>query len=105
MRVVLALGIFWTLYGAAGILGFQVIDRKYRNHDWTKSYIRVQGISWLMIGIPWIVLYLLTYGRDIAPLVMCPIVLVCGIPSIILSVANERKYTRLLKENDETDSD
>lgn len=70
MGVILALGILWTLRGIAGILGFQVINEKYKNHDWTASYIRYRGKSWLMIGIPWLILYLLTYGRDINKLLM-----------------------------------
>ena len=98
MSVVLGLGIFWTLYGMTGVLGFQVIDEKHKNHDWTKKYICFRGISWLMIGSPWLILYLLAYVKHIDQLVMCLLILACGIPSIVYSFANERKYTRLLKE-------
>lgn len=99
MGVILGLGIFWTLYGAAGIFGFQVINEKYRNHDWTASYIRYRGRSWLMLGIPMLILYLLASGRDINSLLMCLLILLCGIPSITYTIINDRKYAHLLKEN------
>lgn len=61
MIVLLSLGIFWTLYGVAGFLGFQRISERYKRKSWTKEYIQSCGIRWLMIGIPWIVLYLLCF--------------------------------------------
>ena len=98
MEVILWLGIFWTLYGIVGILGFQAVNAKYKNHDWTKNYIRCRGISWLMIGIPLLILYLLAYNKNINSLVMCLLILLCGIPSIAYTIINDRKYGHLLKE-------
>lgn len=98
MTVVLVMGIFWTLYGAAGLLGFQVIGEEYKNHDWTPGYIRYRGISWLMVGIPCLMLCLLTYGKHIDPDVMCLLIMLCGTPSVVYSIVMERKYKRMLKE-------
>jgi len=98
MGVILAMGIFWTLYGLAGIFGFQVINDRYRNHDWTKEYIRFRGISWLMMGVPFIILYLLTFDKNIDKNVLCLLALACGTPSIVYSFVKERKYKRLLKD-------
>lgn len=56
MPVFLILGIFFTLYGAAGLCGFQRIAERYKYKSWTKSYVRACGIGWLMLGIPWILL-------------------------------------------------
>lgn len=97
MGIILGLGIFGILYGIAGILGFQVINKKYRNHDWTKNYIHRCGMSWLMIGIPWLILYLLTYDKDINRLVMCLLILLCGVPSIIYTIINDRKFKHILE--------
>lgn len=98
MKVILALGIFWTLYGFAGVMGFQVINEKYRNHDWTASYIRYCGKSWLMMGIPWIILYLLTHDKDIGKVALCLLILLCSTPSLVYTIINERKYKQMLKE-------
>ena len=98
MGVILGLGIFWTLYGIAGILGFQVINEKYKNHDWTAGYIRYRGISWLILGIPMLLLYLLAYGKDVNRLVMCLLILLCGVPSIVYTIINDRRYRLRLKE-------
>ena len=98
MGVILVLGIFWTLQGVAGVLGVQVINEKFRNHDWTPSYVRYRGISWLMIGIPWLILYLLAYNKDINKLAMCFLILLCGVPSIVYTIINDRKYKQMLKE-------
>lgn len=80
------------LYGIASILGFQVIGEKHKNHDQTANYIHHRGISWIIMGIPWLILYLLTYNKDINKLIMCLLILACTIPSIIYSFLNEPKY-------------
>lgn len=96
--MILGFGIVCTLYGIAGILGFQVINERYKNHDWTAKYIRYHGISRLMLGIPWLILYLLIYNKDINRLVMCLLILLCGIPSFVYILLNEQKYHDMLKE-------
>ncbi len=96
MGVLLGLGIFWTLYGIAGLFGFQVIPEKYQNREWTVRYIRYRGISWLMIGVPFLLLYLLLYGREMDTFIKCLLILLCGLPSIVYSFAMERNYRRKL---------
>lgn len=98
MEVIGGLGLFWTLYGIAGLLGFQIINGAYRHHSWTASYIRRRGISWLMIGIPWLVLYFLAHGREISRLAICLLILLCGLPSIAYTIAIDRKYGDMRKD-------
>lgn len=98
MKVILGLGIFWTLYGFAGLLGFQIINEKYKNHDWTMNYIRYRGISWLIIGIPYLVLYDFTCGQDINGLIMCLRIVLCSLPSIGYTIVNERRYKNMLEK-------
>lgn len=100
MGVLLGLGIFYTGYGIAGVLGFQIISERYKNHVWTANYIRYRGISWLMIGIPWLLLYHLTNSMDIDRSVMCLLVLACGTPATVYSFAQERKYRQMLHHQD-----
>lgn len=98
MGTILGLGIVWTLYGIAGLLGFQIIDEKYKNHEWTMHFIRYRGVSWLLIGIPWLILYFWAYGKDMNRLVMCLLLLLCGLPSIIYTIVNDRKYKDMLEK-------
>ena len=98
MTVILSLGIFWTLYGLAGLFGFQVIADPYKGHDWTKAYIRRCGISWLILGIPMLILFFFAAGHPVSRPLMVLLILLCGTPSVLYSFAGERKYRRMLKE-------
>lgn len=104
MQVLLFMSIFWIIYGIAGILGFQHIHPKYKGYSWTKEYIRCQGVTWLMLGVP-----LLAFERIIAYFfadthisfgVIIVIYLVLATPSLIFTVIYEKKYNALLKKND-----
>lgn len=96
MKTILALGIFWIGYGIAGLFGLQVIPEKYKGKDWTKSYIRYRGISWIMIGIPWLILYMIIRDRNLGTFIMSFLLIVCAIPSLVCSIADERKYKAML---------
>ena len=87
MNVILIMSAFWVIYGIAGILGFQIIRSEYRGHRWTKTYVRLLGASWLMLGVPW-----LLFGRiavytaaNIGTCLLCIILLALAMPSIAVS--------------------
>ena len=101
MTVLLWLGVFWTLYGIAGILGIQCIPSKYKNKVWTKQYIRLCGIGWLMIGIPWLLLYAVTFHYNITWAITALLIILFSIPSIIFSIRTEKKYKAKLVEESE----
>ena len=89
MNVLLYFGIFWTLYGLAGLLGWQRINNKYKGYDWTKKYIRCLGISWLMLGIPCLIfsrLYEAGYNTRSMFVLMC----FCMLPSLIFTIVVEK---------------
>lgn len=101
MKSILFISVFWILYGIAGILGFQNIPAKYRGHSWTKNYIRSQGLSWLILGLPWFGFYLVrtfllteavTTGMSVA------IMLLLSIPALIVSIVFEKKYKRMYRQ-------
>ena len=52
MKVIMWIGICWTIYGILELIGIQHIPQKYKGKTWTKDYARSHGLSWLMIGIP-----------------------------------------------------
>lgn len=92
MTVLLWLGIFWTIYGVAGVFGIMHIPAKYRNKDWTKRYARLSGISWLMIGIPWIILYAVSVHCHFTWSITAFLIVLLSVPSIVFSICVDRKY-------------
>lgn len=99
MTVVLGLGIIWTIYGTAGLLGFQRIPARYKEKSWKGQYIHACGIGWLMIGLPWLALY----GAASLWKIQWPVtavLLVCfAVPSIVYTIRIERKYGQKADED------
>ncbi len=98
MITVLAFGIVWTVWGLIGILGFQVIPEKYKGKEWTKSYIRSQGVSWILLGIPWLIIYAVTHDMGLETSTICIILVIAALPTLVYGIINDRKYKKLLKE-------
>ena len=100
MNVLLFMSVFWILYGIAGLLGFQNIPAKYKEHSWTKDYIRSQGLTWLILGLPLFGFYLvrtfllaeaaITTGQSVG------ILLLLSIPAVVVSIIYEKKYKAML---------
>ncbi|MBQ3111974.1 MAG: hypothetical protein IJC70_03800 [Firmicutes bacterium] len=104
MNVLLVMSIFWILYGIAGLLGYQNINKKYRGHSWTPDYIRCQGASWLMLGVPLLifdrVLKLCFTNVHIGVGMMLTIVIILAAPSLIFTVIWEKKFNALLNADE-----
>lgn len=96
MDTILVFGIIWTLYGLAGFLGIQKIPKKFQGQLWTTRYIRAQSLSWLLLGVPWIVLSLVTNTLNLSPWMMLPLILGCTIPAFLYTLALNRTYTAKL---------
>ena len=100
MNVLLFMSVFWILYGIAGLLGFQNIPAKYKGHSWTKDYIRSQGLTWLILGLPWFGFYLvrtfLLTEADITTGLSIAILLLLSIPAVVVSIVYEKKYKTML---------
>lgn len=94
MNVFLLLGFFWIVYGIAGLFGYQRIPERCKNQSWTEQYIRSSGITWLMLGIPWVLLYAADWIWDFRAHwgIFLGLVVVLSLPSIGYSVWIERKY-------------
>ena len=95
MNVILIMSAFWVIYGIAGILGFQVIRSEYKGHDWTKTYVRLLGVSWLMLGIPWLLFDRIAVHT--AANLLCIILLALAMPSIVFTFFIDKKYRNILK--------
>ena len=105
VNVILIMSAFWVIYGIAGILGFQIIRSEYRGHRWTKTYVRLLGVSWLMLGVPWLLFdRIAAYtAANIGTEVFCFILLVLAIPSIVFTFFIDKKYRNIL-ENEQKDT-
>ena len=100
MMVMLFLGVFYLIYGILGLFGVQIIPSEYKGKNWTKSYIRCRGVSWMLLGVPWLVFYLTAHDMNI-DIIMVIILVIISIPSIVFSFFYERKYKTMLKNNQE----
>ena len=100
MKVLLFMSVFWSLYGIAGLLGFQNIPAKYKGYSWTKAYTRSQGLNWLILGLPWFGFYLIRAfiltELDITTGMFVVILLLLSIPALIVSIVLEKKYKAML---------
>lgn len=101
MKVLLFMSMFWTLYGIAGLFGIQNIPKKFKGYSWTKEYIHRQGISWLMLGVPLLSLYLIVSyfipESDLNAELLVVVMLVLAVPSVIYTFVWEKKYEKILK--------
>ena len=100
MGVILVLSIFWIGYGIVGLIGFQNIPAKYKGHSWTKDYIRKQGVTWLVLGLPWLGFYLVrTFvlaEANISTGMAVVILLLLAVPALITTIILERQYKAML---------
>ena len=102
MKVLLFMSVFWTLYGIVGICGYQNIPKKFKGYSCTKEYIRHQGISWLILGVPLLVLYLIVNyfipEKEINAELLVMVMLVLASPSVAYTFVWEKKYEKMLKD-------
>ena len=100
MGVILVLSIFWIGYGIVGLIGFQNIPAKYKGHSWTKDYIRKQGVTWLVLGLPWLGFYVartfFLAEANISTGMAIVILLLLAAPALITTIILERKYKAML---------
>lgn len=93
----------YLLYGIVGLFGFQKIPAAHRDRPWTKTYIRWQAVSWILAALPLLVYCLYFSGqRSTNPLGQrLVILLLLFVPTIIFEVIRSRKFSSLLKGEEE----
>ena len=106
LNLVLLLSILWTAYGVAGVLGFQKLPPEHQDRSWSKNYSRDQGISYLMMGVPWLIFdrAIALFSLEMNPILRVLIIVVLAIPSIFYTSAIEKKY-KALRAAAEADED
>ena len=102
MKVLLFMSVFWTLYGIAGLFGYQNIPKRFKGYSWTREYIRLQGITWLMLGVPLLMLYFVVHyfipEENLNAELLVFSMLVLASPSVIFTYKWEKKYEKMLKD-------
>lgn len=100
-ETLLYMGIFYSIYGILGLFGIQIISEEYRGKTWTKSYIRCRGVSQVVMGVPWIVFYLIDRDIHIKTGIGVIILIAISLPSIIFTFVYDAKYRAMLKKEEE----
>ena len=100
INIIDVMPVFWCLYGIAGLLGFQFIHDKYKDHWWTLDYIRCRGVSWLILGIPWLAVAIIRRYTGMSYWVAIGLLVVVSVPSLVYGAVKDKKFKALL-ENDE----
>ena len=98
MEVLFAISVFYICYGIFGFFGKMNISEKYKGHEWTKDYIRGLAVSYILLGIPYLILYLAFRQYDPSYLKMILFIILAGLPALIFIIFHERKYNKLLKK-------
>ena len=99
MFVLFATSILYICFGISGLFGKMIIPKKFKGHEWTKDYVKRTGVSYLLLGFPWLILcfafsqYDFGYDRSILFIVLL------ALPSLAYSIYNEEKYKKLLKKD------
>lgn len=98
MKILLFMSVFWIVYGVLGLFGIQNIPKKIKSTEYEKEYKRFAGTSWLMVGVPWFVVWLITHNIDISAHIVILIMVACAVPAILYTHIGEKKYRALLKK-------
>ena len=98
MYILLAISIFYICYGLVGLLGFQLIPKKYRGHSWTKQYKRCCGLAYLLLGIPWLLLTLAQMAGWIGDNPFLAGILLSGAIAFCYCLWFDRKYKQKLSQ-------
>ena len=97
MDVLLILGAFWTVYGLLGLAGWQRLPARYRGHRWTARYTRQLGLSWILLGIPWLLAGILVRNSAMPWGGQCVVMVLVSLPSIVYTWALDRQYKKRLR--------
>ena len=99
MEVLFMMSIFNIGYGVLGLFGKMNIPEKFEGNEWTKNYKRQMAICYILLGIPWLILYFAFMQYDPGYLKMFLIIILAALPSLICVILTELKYLKLLKKD------
>lgn len=98
MNALLFMSVFWICYGILGILGIQNIPKDYKLTEYAKEYKKFSGIGWLLLGIPYFIIWIVAHNIDISQYIKIPIFVACTVPSLVYSYIGEKKFRKRLEK-------
>lgn len=96
MNIIFYLALAFVVYGICDLTGLNSVHTKHAAQPCAKKYARFRGISKLLLGIPWIIVYFLNIYFQWTTGQLILLLLVCSIPSIIYSVVIIQKFNAIL---------
>lgn len=104
MEILIWMGGVWLLYGLAGVLfGRQNIKKEYRGHSWTLAYQRELGLSWVMLGGPYLLLGMAHLRWPIPFQLRLLAIVLLSMPALIYTVSIQRRYREKLGQEQRRD--
>ena len=97
MTVLFLMSIFYIIYGIFGLFGKINIPKKFKGYKWTKDYTKISGVSYLLLGFPWLILYFAFTQYDHGFVKTFLFIIILALPAFFLTIHVERKYDKLLK--------
>ncbi len=97
MTIILCTSLFYIVYGICGLFGKINIAKKYKGHEWTKNYMKELGVSDILLGIPWLILYFAFEQYDPGFITTLLLIIILALPAFFLTIHIERKYNKMLK--------
>lgn len=94
--LVVVISIVFIAMGIAALFGFAPVPKKFKGQPWTKEYIHKTGISDIMLGIPWLMVYFFTRGRCLSIGYAAFLIISSATPSLLYSLYIDKKYKAML---------
>lgn len=85
MTTILILSIVWIIYGILGLFGIQNVPKEVKGTAYERDNKRKSGISWLLMGIPYLTAYIFIKDKDLPAGLVALVLIILVIPSIVYS--------------------
>lgn len=101
----LILSIVYIITGIFGLCGKQfIVPDKYDGFPWTKKYLQGNGLSWILLGVPWFILFLIPIKDRFDMITVMIILIFAALPSLAFSIYHTIKFKKILKRDIEIQS-
>lgn len=98
MLTALMMGIIWTVYGILGLCGIQRIPLEYRGASFEREYKKKSGISWLLIGVPYLAACLALRHTALTRKEFALTFGLLALPCIVYTYITNQKFRKRLEE-------